>query len=158
MITIRRSVLIERDLADVFRLISDPDRYREFLTGITRWEPRSRKLRGEGAKFKVLMKVGAAEAGGLVRVTEWKESETIAWEAEQGIDHRGRWLVKPAKGGTSLELEIAYQLPGPFGRLVERLAGRTVGRNMAATLLAARRVLEYEDRVRLSEGVPPTGT
>ena len=148
MISIRRSVSIERSPRDVFGLISDPRRYPEFLVGISRWEPKSSKRRGRGARYRVLMKVGAAEVGGLVEVVEWRQGKSIAWASERGLDHRGQWSVLPTAGGTRLELEIEYDLPGPGGWLVERIASRPVGRNMSATLLTARRILEHEDMPR----------
>ena len=52
-------------------------------------------------------------------------------------------------GSTDVELEIAYDLAGgPIGRLVERIVSRVVGGNMAATMLAVRRILEFEERPR----------
>ena len=68
------------------------------FVGISRWEPRSRKHRGLDARFKVLMKVGSIQAGGLIRTTEWEENRLIEWTSEQGVDFRGRWVVLPAFG------------------------------------------------------------
>ena len=141
-----RSVLIERPPKDVFALVSDLSRGPEWFAGITRWEPRSRRRRGVGAKFRVLAKIGSVEAGGTLVVTEWKPPRTIAWDSESGIDQRGRWrLRKSGSSATELSLEIEYTLPGVAGWLAERLAGRVVGRDMMATLLAARRILEFEE-------------
>lgn len=43
---------------------------------------------------------------------------------------------------------MRYDLSGgPLGRLVEHLTGRIVERNLWATLLAARRILEGRDQV-----------
>jgi ribosome-associated toxin RatA of RatAB toxin-antitoxin module len=140
-----RSAVIGRRPADVFAVVADPDRAREFFVGITRWEPRSRKRRGVGARYRVLARVGSIQAGGTLEVTTWTPGKLVAWKAVDGIDQRGRWRLRPAKDGTELTLEIEYDLPGPAGGLVERIAGRMIGRDMAATLLAVRRLLEYED-------------
>jgi ribosome-associated toxin RatA of RatAB toxin-antitoxin module len=143
LMKIRKSIQIERKPEEVFELVDDPGRYPEFFVGITRWEPRSKKLRGVGARYRVLMKVGSIEAGGIVRVTERLEPEVIEWVAESGIRQEGRWGISPSDDGATLTLDIAYDLSGgPVGSLVERLTGRIVGRNMWATLLAARRLLE----------------
>jgi ribosome-associated toxin RatA of RatAB toxin-antitoxin module len=146
VIRVRRKIIVERDPGAVFRLIDDPSRYSEFFRGITRWDLRSEKERGVGARYRVLMKVGSIQAGGTIRVTEWAENETIAWDAEQGIDQEGRWRLHPlSPGQTELMLEVGFDLSGgPVGKLVERLAGRIVARNMWATLLAVRRMLEAE--------------
>jgi ribosome-associated toxin RatA of RatAB toxin-antitoxin module len=145
---IHKSIQIDRDPESVFELVDDPGRYEEFFVGITKWEPRSKKRRGVGARYRVLMKVGSIEAGGLVRVTHRVEPKSIEWVAEQGVRQEGRWeLHENETGGTTLTLEIDFDLSGgPVGALVARLAGRMVARNMWATLLAARRILESEAR------------
>lgn len=127
----------------VFDLVDDPGRYPEFFVGITKWEPRSKKLRGVGSKYRVLMQVGSIEAGGTVRVTARKVNQSIEWTWEQGIHQSGRWSLRDADGRTELTLEVRYDLSGgPLGRVVEHLTGRIVERNLWATLLAARRLLE----------------
>lgn len=142
MKTVRRSLLIEKPPSEVFDLIDDTDRYPEFFVGMTRWQPRSENKSGVGARFRVLMKVGSIEAGGTVRVTEWTRPESIAWVYEEGIHQHGRWELQPRDAGTEVTLEVGFDLSGgPVGRLVEQIAGRIVGRNLTATLLAARRLL-----------------
>jgi ribosome-associated toxin RatA of RatAB toxin-antitoxin module len=145
-----RSIEVEREPEAVFDLLADPSRYPEFFVGITRWERCSTKERGLGAEYRVLMRVGSIEAGGIVRVTDWQEPLTIAWRSERGIDQHGRWTVRPREDGhTEVTLEIAYDLVGgPIGRLVELIVARVVGGNMAATMLALRRILEFEERPR----------
>lgn len=143
MKTIRRSVTIDAPRGKVFDLVDDPGCYPEFFVGITKWEPRSKKRRGPGAKYRVLMQVGSIEAGGTVRVTERKMNEAIEWTWEQGIHQSGRWTLRDAAGATELTLEVRYDLSGgPLGRLVEHLTARIVERNLWATLLAARRLVE----------------
>lgn len=89
------------------------------------------------------MKVGSIEAGGIVCVTTWTAPEVIEWESRQGVEQRGGWRLVPVGTGTELLIEIAFDLSGgPVGSVVEILAGRIVARNMWATLLAARRLLE----------------
>ncbi|MFL5797702.1 MAG: SRPBCC family protein [Actinomycetota bacterium] len=143
-----RSVAIDRPPKDVFALVSDLERGPEWFVGITRWDPKSRRRTGVGARYRVLVQVGSIEAGSTLAVTEWKPGETIAWKSEDGIEQRGRWwLSAHGSGGTELRLEIEFSLPGgPGSRLAERLAGRVLARDMGATLLAARRILEFEER------------
>lgn len=143
MKTIRKSIVIEAPRGKVFDLVDDPGCYPEFFVGITKWDPRSKKRRGVGAKYRVLMQVGSIEAGGTVRVTERTANRAIEWTWEQGIHQAGRWTLQDADGGTELTLEVRYDLTGgPLGRVVEHLTGRIVERNLWATLLAARRLLE----------------
>ena len=134
---------MEAPRAKVFDLVDEPRRYPEFFVGMTKWEPRSKKLRGVGAKYRVLMQVGSIEAGGTVGVTRRRVNELIEWKHEQGIRQEGRWRLRSIEGGTELALEVRYDLSGGIvGRLVEQVTGRIVERNLWATLLAARRLLE----------------
>ncbi|MDQ3952369.1 MAG: SRPBCC family protein [Actinomycetota bacterium] len=142
---IRKSIVVEAPRGDVFDLVDDPARYREFFAGITKWEPRSKRLRGVGARYRVLMQVGSIEAGGTVRVTARRVNRSIEWTWEQGIHQSGRWSLREGPGGTELTLDVRYDLSGGLlGRLVEHVTGRIVERNLWATLLAARRLLEAE--------------
>lgn len=144
MRTLRQRVAIERDIDEVFALVSDAARYPEFFKGLTKWTLLSERP-GLGARYRVLMKVGSIEAGGTVRVDEWTPPERIGWAWEQGLHQWGRWILSRTSRGTELTLETSFHLSGgPAGLLVERLAGRTVARNLRATLLAARRLLEDE--------------
>ena len=143
MRTIARTILIDAPPSRVFELIDNPDRYPEFFVGMTKWESESEQESGIGARYRVLMKVGSIEAGGTVKVTEWSDPETIAWCWEKGIHQEGRWDLQPHDDGTEVTLEVSFDLSGgPVGRLVELIAGRMVGRNLYATLLAARRLVE----------------
>ena len=144
MNSVTRSIEVARPAEEVFALVDDPARYPDFFKGITRWESRSKRKRGVGARYRVLMKVGSIEAGGTVVVTERIENRRIRWKAEQGIRQEGRWELKPVgNDSTELSLEVTFDLSGgPLGALVERMTGRIVSRNLWATLLAARRLVE----------------
>ena len=83
MMIIRRSIAIDAPPSEVFELIDSPERYPEFFVGITTWESVSEQKSGIGARYRVLMKVGSIEAGGIVSVTEWADPEHIAWRWEQ---------------------------------------------------------------------------
>ena len=142
MIELSQGIVVERRPSAVFALIADPDRYPEFFSGLTHWKLLSDKA-GLGARYRVLMKVGSIEAGGIVQVTYWREPEAIRWRWEQGIRQEGSWELREVPSGTEVTLRVGFDLSGgPVGRLVERVAGRTVARNMRVSLLALRRILE----------------
>jgi carbon monoxide dehydrogenase subunit G len=152
-VNLHRSLAIQRPRAEVFELIGDGERYAEFFAGLTRWE----RLPGDESRYRVLTCVGPVQAGGVVRVTERRDDEVLAWESETGIEQAGRWRLEPAGGeggegddggGTVLHLEISFRLLGPGSRLAERLMARVVARNMESTLLAVRRMVEFDRRVQ----------
>lgn len=144
MIELEKSLVVERTSKAVFALIADPDRYPEFFSGLTRWKLLSDEP-GLGARYRVLMKVGSIEAGGIVQVTYWREAEAIRWRWEQGIRQEGAWELREVPSGTAVTLRVSFDLSGgPVGVVVERVAGRIVARNMRVSLLGLRRLLEDE--------------
>lgn len=141
-----QKIKIERPPADVFKLIGDPARYPSFLAGMTTWKPVTEQTQGVGARFRILMKVGSVEVGGIVEVNRWEDDVCIEWTAVQGLRQSGRWLLSPTDNGTELSIELDSDIGGGLiGKFVERLAARTVMRNLWATLLAARRIIENEE-------------
>ena len=54
----------------VWDWITDPAKQLHFLSGVTRWEVSGDQDRGCGARYRMLMRVGSAEVGGLVEVVE----------------------------------------------------------------------------------------
>jgi uncharacterized membrane protein len=146
---VERSIVVERPPTEVFGLVGDPDRVPEFFAGVTRWESASAKRRGPGARFRVRMKVGSIEAGGEIRITKWQQGRTIGWESVRGLPQRGAWRLRRVSRGTEVRLELSSEVSGgPLGWVADRLAARIVGRNLAATLLAVRRILEAEEASR----------
>ena len=142
---IAQTIRVEREPKEVFALVSDPARYSAFLAGITTWKPLTDPSTGVGARYRILMKVGAVEVGGVVEVTRWEEPVCIEWSAIQGVRQSGRWLLEPADDGTDLRFEIDYDIGGGLvGKLVERIASKTITRNLWASLLAARRIIESD--------------
>lgn len=141
---LHRAVEVHASPADVFELVSDVERYPEFFHGMTRWEAVGDQLRGEGARYRVLMQVGSIEAGGIVRVEEWEEPRIIAWAWERGVHHDGAWRLEAHGDRTLLSLELDYRLAGAARWLAERLAARVVSRNIEATLQGARRIIQEE--------------
>src|SRR5438093_13534236 len=126
---VSQTIVIEREPKKVFALIDDPGRYQSFFAGITMWKALSDPATGVGARYRILMKVGSVEVGGLVEVTRWEEPTCIEWTAYQGVRQSGRWLLAPVDGTTELRFEIDYDIGGGLiGRFVERIAAKTIAR------------------------------
>jgi uncharacterized membrane protein len=143
---VERGITIDRPVQLVFDLVSDATRLPDFFVGLTRWEPATSRLRGKGARFRVRMKVGSIEAGGEIRIARWEPPRLITWESVRGISQRGAWRLREVDSRTELRVELEYDLSGgPLGWVADRLVGRIVGRNLTATVMAARRLLERDD-------------
>ena len=131
----------------VWAQISDPGRYLHFMSGITRWEQAGDKRTGMGARYRMLMRVGSAEIGGLIELIEFVEPTDIAWVSITGVDQRGRWrLRRMTDTRTRVELRLAYGVAGsgPLGFVAERLAAPTIRGHLRRSLQQLKRQVEHE--------------
>ena len=131
----------------VWNVISDPTRYLHFLSGFTRWEVVSDEPGGCGARYKMLMRVGSAEVGGLIEVVEWVPNRELAWTSITGIDQRGRWRLRERPGGrTRVELRLAYGVAGSgvLGWVAEHVGAPTVRGHLRRSLQQLKRQVEHE--------------
>jgi uncharacterized membrane protein len=61
----------------------------------------------------MLLRVGAAEVGGLIEIVEWSECRELAWVSVMGVDQRGRWRIRNLDDGRSrVEFRFAYGVAG----------------------------------------------
>ena len=131
----------------VWEFVSDPERYLHFMAGITRFEVVSDQNRGLGARYRMLMRVGSAEVGGLVEVIEYDEGRDLAWTSITGLDQRARWRLRKRPGGrTRVELRLSYGVAGAglFGWLSERIGAPTVRGHLERSVRQLKRQVEQE--------------
>ena len=131
----------------VWEHVSDPARSLHFMSGVTRWEVVSDEPRGVGARYRMLMRVGSAEIGGLIEVVEHRPPRDLAWTSVTGIDQRGRWRLRDRPAGrTHVELRLAYGVAGAgvFGWLSELVAAPIIRRHLQRTVRQLRRQVEHE--------------
>ena len=106
------------------------------MSGITRWEVESERPTGLGARYRMLLRVGSAEVGGLIEIVELTNHATsIAWTSVTGVDQRGRWRLRACRSGrTRVELRLAYGVAGAGlgGWLAEQVAAPTSAGTYAA--------------------------
>ena len=131
----------------VWSIVTDPTRALSYMSGVTRWEVASDPGVGLGARYRMLLRVGSAEVGGLIEVVEWHAPSDFAWTSVTGIDQRGRFRLREAPGGrTSVELRLAYGVAGSgiFGWIAEQIAAPTVRGHLRRSLEQLARLVEYE--------------
>jgi uncharacterized membrane protein len=136
----------------IWEFVADPSRALHYMSGITRWEVVSDEPTGMGARYRMLLRVGSAEVGGLIEIVEFDEARDLAWTSVTGIDQRGRWRLRERPGGrTRVELRLSYGVAaaGLFGLLAERLAAPVVRGHLQRTVQQLKRQVEHEQqRVR----------
>lgn len=138
---------IAAPIESVWEIVSDPERALSFMSGITRWEVEGDRSRGLRARYRMLLRIGAAQVGGLVEVVEWDEPRELAWTSVTGVDQRGRFRLRSTRGGqTRVEIRLSYGVPGagPAAWLAERLAAPTVRGHLRRTLVQLERIVEHE--------------
>jgi uncharacterized membrane protein len=131
----------------VWSIVTDPERVLSFMSGVTRWEVVSDAPDGLGARYQTLLRVGAAEVGGLIEIVEWMPPSEFAWTSVTGVDQRGRWRLRHASHDrTKAELRLAYGVAGAglFGWVAERVAAPTVSGHVGRSLRQLKRMVEHE--------------
>jgi uncharacterized membrane protein len=144
---ISESIEVSVSPQEVWDYVAEPENYLRFMSGVTRWEIAGEKRNGLGSRFRMLIRVGAAEVGGLIEFVEWSEPRDMAWTSVTGIDQRGRWRVRALPDDRS-RVELRYQYgvagAGVSGLLAERVAAPTLGRHIRRTLHQLKRQVEHE--------------
>jgi uncharacterized membrane protein len=144
---IAESVEVSAPPEAVWEYIAEPENYLRFMSGVTRWEVQGDKRSGLGARCRMLLRVGAAEVGGLIEWVEWSEPRDMAWTSVTGVDQRGRWRIRPLERERSrVELRYAYGVAGAgiFGWIAEKVAAPTLRRHIRRTLHQLKRQIEHE--------------
>jgi uncharacterized membrane protein len=141
------SAVVTAPIESVWEAVSDPERALSYMSGVTRWEVVSDEPRALGSRYRMLMRVGSAEVGGLIEVVEWEPPRELAWNSITGVDQRGRWRLRPAPGGrTRVEIRLAYGVAGSGigGWVAERIAGPLVENHLKSTVRQLARLVEHE--------------
>ena len=132
----------------VWEVISDPTRQLSYMSGITRWEVTGERPAGLGARYRILLRVGSAEVGGLIELVEFVEPREIAWTSVTGVDQRGRWRLREASDGrTRVELRLAYGVAGSGlgGWVAEHVAAPIVTGHLRRTVQQLKRLVEADE-------------
>lgn len=144
------SVAIDAPREAVWDYVTNPACVLEFMEGLTRWEVASPHDRGLGARYRVLIRVGSADVGGLVEIVEWNPgSGDMAWSSVTGVDQRGRWRLRAINPNrTRLHFRFAYGVAGGgiSGMIAERVAALPLRRRFRASLRNAKQALEARAR------------
>lgn len=142
---VERQCIVNADRSTVWKVVSDPDRYPEFMTSLERWETVTDGPPGVGARYTVHWKVGSVPVGGVVEVVEFDKNRDLAWIGITGIGLRGRFRLRDAAdaGRTKVQFRLSYESPGGLlGLVADRVASRQVQRNMSETLKQLKGLVE----------------
>lgn len=144
---LNESIVISASPKLVWDYIAEPSNALHFMAGITRWEVQGEQRSGLGARYRMLMRVGSAEMGGLVEIVEFTEPLDMAWSSVTGVDQRGRWRLRRVEGGrTRVEFRFAYGVAGAgiAGYISERVAAPSIRSHLRRSLQELKRQVEHE--------------
>ena len=147
---VQAQIHISAPADSVWEVISDPARQLSYMSGITRWEVAGEQASGLGARYRMLLRVGSAEVGGLIELVEFVAPRELAWTSVTGVDQRGRWRLRTAADGrTRVELRLAYGVAGSGlgGWVAEHVAAPIVTGHLRRTVQQLKRLVEA-DQVR----------
>ncbi|MCV7172861.1 MULTISPECIES: SRPBCC family protein [Mycolicibacterium] len=133
---LQRSIIVDADRDAVWKHVSDPDCYPEFMANLERWETVTDGDAGIGARYTAHWKIGSVPVGGVIEVVEFDDRRDLAWIGITGITMRGRFRLRDCGDGkTKVNFRLAYEAPGGLlGLIADRVAARQVGRTMNQTL------------------------
>ena len=141
---LQRRIEINADRDSVWKRVSDPACYPEFMANLERWDTETEGPSGVGARYTGHWKIGSVPVGGVIEVVEFDEARDLAWIDITGITQRGRFRLRDsADGRTSVSFRMTYEAPGGvLGVIADWVAARQVGRTMTETLENLRRLSE----------------
>jgi uncharacterized membrane protein len=141
---VERLRVIDADRHAVWKVVSDPDCYPEFMASLERWETVTEGPVRLGARYTVHWKIGSVPIGGVVEVVDFDPARDLAWIGITGVSLRGRFRLRDTDDGrTNLTFRLAYESAGGIlGLIADRVASRQVGRNMTETLKNLKRIVE----------------
>jgi carbon monoxide dehydrogenase subunit G len=141
-----QSISISAPRQVVWDYLTDPGNYLDFIDGLTRWESENNGGRIEfGSRFRMLLRVGSAEVGGLIEIVEWDPPGDFAWSSVTGVDQRGRWRVRElSPRSTRVTFRFHYGVAGSgiAGLIADRVAARPLRRRFRRSLENLRRAIE----------------
>jgi uncharacterized membrane protein len=123
MTRIERQLVIERPPSEVFALLTDLDRLPEWATIVVGTRDVSDLPLRVGCTFRQTLRVLGREVESDWRVTELEAPRRVAYEATApgGGTLTMRQTVVPGDGGSRVELELDYEVPGGWlGELLDR--------------------------------------
>lgn len=141
---VQRQCVVDADRESVWKVVSSPDCYPEFMASLERWETVDDGPAGLGARYTVHWKVGSVPIGGVIEVVEFDAPRELSWVGLTGVSQRGRFrLRETADGRTKVTFRLAYESAGNvLGLIADRVAAGQVGRNMGETLKNLRHMVE----------------
>lgn len=141
---LQRRVEIQASREAVWKRVSDPACYPDFMANLERWDTMTDGPVRVGSRYTGHWKIGSVPVGGVIEIVEFDEARDLAWIGITGITQRGRFRLRDCPDGrTTVTFRMSYEAPGGvLGLVADWVAARQVGRTMSRTLQNLRELAE----------------
>jgi uncharacterized membrane protein len=125
---VEQSVEIAAPVRRVFEYVDDFSTTRDWMYGLSKIEPVTEQLRGVGAQYDGVMKVGVPLKARIV-CTAWEQDRLLELTSVKGIETTQRWTFTDlGDDRTRVEAWISFTLPGgPAGKAIASAVKPVVG-------------------------------
>jgi uncharacterized membrane protein len=141
---LERRCVLDADRDTVWKVVSDPDRYPQFMASLERWETVTEGPADVGSRYTAHWKIGSVPVGGVVEIVEFDRNRDLAWIGITGVTMRGRFRLRDCSDGrTKVTFRLSYEAPGGLlGLVADWVAARQVGRTMSETVTRLKAMVE----------------
>ena len=114
---VQRQCVVDADRDTVWKVVSSPECYPEFMASLERWEMEEDGPASLGARYTVHWKVGSVPIGGVIEVVEFDPSRELSWVGLTGVSQRGRFRLRSTEDGrTKVTFRLSYESAGNRAR------------------------------------------
>jgi len=114
MARIETTTLIQAPLQDVFKYVSDWQKWEEWFEGVSGFKPKTGILTGNGARFAYKIKMMGISTGVETEINNFVPNCSWDGKATRGIPHQTHWTFSAQGGQTQLTYILEYELPLPY--------------------------------------------
>ena len=141
MISYENSILIQAPTSEVFAYVGDLRRLPDWLTGLV--EVCDVIGTGKGQQADWTFKMSGMLLHGLTVVVDSVSNERSEHQIIGMLTATAKFTLEPHDNGTKLSTRMEYTIPVPvLGRLAEHLTVRRMERDLGASLLNLKEMLE----------------
>ena len=117
MAIVEQQVEIAAPISEVFAYVDDFSTTKDWMYGLSKIDPVTDQLRGVGAEYDGVMKVGISLTS-RIRCTAWEQDRLLELTSVKGIRNTQRWTFTELDSNrTRVDAWISYTLPGgPAGK------------------------------------------
>lgn len=125
---VEQSVEIAAPVSKVFAYVDDFTCTKDWMYGLTRIEPVTDQLRGVGAQYDGVMKVGVPLKA-RIQCTAWEQDRLLELTSVKGVETTQRWsFTDLGDDRTRVDAWISFTLPGgPAGKAIAGAVRPVVG-------------------------------